>query len=151
MSILRLKEQKAKEGPQQQTSPYATDDGAEFLEREFKKNPKPTTQDLRQFAEDMGVELARINVCLHNLQVSMPALITSRTGSKIDVSMRSKKRSRKPNFEIDAEAPKEKRSLRMWRRLIGRVLLALETFKTFPRADATPSRPGVHFEDQVQV
>jgi hypothetical protein len=34
----------------------------EILEREFQKNPKPTTQTKRQFAEDMGVELARINV-----------------------------------------------------------------------------------------
>jgi len=34
----------------------------EILEREFKKNPKPTTQTKRQFAEDMRVELARINV-----------------------------------------------------------------------------------------
>jgi hypothetical protein len=34
----------------------------DILEREFKKNPKPTTQTKRQFAEDMGVDLARINV-----------------------------------------------------------------------------------------
>jgi len=128
------------------------DDGAEALEREFKKNPKPTTHNKRQFAEDMGVDLAVINVCLHNLQVTMPTLlITSRTGSRIDVSIGSKKINRKPNFEIDAEGQKEKESLIMWRRLIGRVLLAFQTFKSFPRADATPSRPGVHFEDQVQV
>jgi hypothetical protein len=37
-------------------------DEADFLEREFKRNPKPTTQTKRQFAEDMGVDLARINV-----------------------------------------------------------------------------------------
>jgi len=34
----------------------------EILEREFKKTPKPTTRTKGQFAEDMGVELARINV-----------------------------------------------------------------------------------------
>jgi hypothetical protein len=34
----------------------------EVLEREFKRNPKPTTQTKCQFAEDMGVDLARINV-----------------------------------------------------------------------------------------
>jgi hypothetical protein len=34
----------------------------DVLELEFKKNPKPTTQMKRQFAEDMGVDLARINV-----------------------------------------------------------------------------------------
>ena len=34
----------------------------DFLEREFKRNPKPTTKTKRQFAEDMCVDLARINV-----------------------------------------------------------------------------------------
>jgi hypothetical protein len=34
----------------------------DVLEREFKRNPKPTTQTKRQIAEDMGVDLARINV-----------------------------------------------------------------------------------------
>jgi hypothetical protein len=37
-------------------------DETDVLEREFKRNPKPTTQTKRQFAEDMGVNLARINV-----------------------------------------------------------------------------------------
>jgi hypothetical protein len=37
-------------------------EAVEVLEHEFKKNPKPTTQMKRQFAEDMGVDLARINV-----------------------------------------------------------------------------------------
>lgn len=36
--------------------------GVEALEREFVQNPKPTTQTKRQLAEDVGVELARINV-----------------------------------------------------------------------------------------
>jgi len=45
-----------------ETKPRLGKDEVEFLEREFKKNPKPTTQTKRQFAEDMRVELARINV-----------------------------------------------------------------------------------------
>jgi hypothetical protein len=34
----------------------------ETIEREFQKNPKPTAQTKHQFAEDMGVDLVRINV-----------------------------------------------------------------------------------------
>jgi hypothetical protein len=44
------------------TKPRLGKDEVDILEREFKKNPKPTTQTKRQFAEDMGVDLARINV-----------------------------------------------------------------------------------------
>jgi hypothetical protein len=46
------------------TKPRLGKDEVDILEREFKKNPKPTTQTKRQFAEDMGVDLARINVGL---------------------------------------------------------------------------------------
>jgi len=46
-----------------ETKPRLGKDEVEILEREFKKNPKPTTQTKRQFAEDMAVDLARINVC----------------------------------------------------------------------------------------
>ena len=46
-----------------ETKPRLGKDEVDILEREFKKNSKPTTQMKRQFAEDMGVELARINVC----------------------------------------------------------------------------------------
>ena len=45
-----------------ETKPRLGKEEVDILEREFKKNPKPTTQTKRQFAEDMGVELARINV-----------------------------------------------------------------------------------------
>lgn len=45
-----------------ETKPRLGKDEVEILERAFKKNPKPTTQIKHQFAEDMGVELARINV-----------------------------------------------------------------------------------------
>lgn len=45
-----------------ETKPRLGKDEVDILEREFKKNPKPTTQVKRQFAEDMGVDLARINV-----------------------------------------------------------------------------------------
>ena len=57
MSILRPKEQKAKEGPQNRTLlySYSMTDKAELVEREGKKNPKSTNQDRRQFAEDIGV------------------------------------------------------------------------------------------------
>jgi hypothetical protein len=44
------------------TSETIPREGVDVLEREFKRNPKPTTQTKRQFAEDLGVGLARINV-----------------------------------------------------------------------------------------
>ncbi|KAG9232902.1 hypothetical protein BJ875DRAFT_379724 [Amylocarpus encephaloides] len=44
------------------TKPRLGKDEVDILEGEFKKNPKPTTQIKRGFAEDMGVDLARINV-----------------------------------------------------------------------------------------
>lgn len=44
-----------------ETKPRIGKDEVDILEWEFKKNPKPTTQTKRQFAEEMGVELARIN------------------------------------------------------------------------------------------
>lgn len=47
-----------------ETKPRLGKDEVDILEREFKKNPKPTTQTKRQFAEDMRVDLARINVSL---------------------------------------------------------------------------------------
>jgi hypothetical protein len=69
MSISRPKEQKAKEEPRKRPVLYGSPPGyeAQFLEREFKKNPKPTLQMKRQFAEDVGIELTRIIVCLHSL------------------------------------------------------------------------------------
>lgn len=45
-----------------ETKPRLGRDEVDILEREFQKNPKPTTQTKRQFAEDMGVDLSRINV-----------------------------------------------------------------------------------------
>lgn len=45
------------------TKPRLGKDEVHILEQEFKKNHKPTTQTKRQFAEDMGVDLTRINVC----------------------------------------------------------------------------------------
>jgi hypothetical protein len=50
-----------------ETKPRLGKDEVDILEREFKKNPKPTTQTKRQFAEDMGVDLARINVSFNAL------------------------------------------------------------------------------------
>jgi hypothetical protein len=45
-----------------ETKPRLGKDEVDILEREFKKNPKPSTQTKRQFAEHMRVDLARINV-----------------------------------------------------------------------------------------
>lgn len=45
-----------------ETKPRLGKDEVDILEREFKKNPKPSTQTKRQFAEEMRVDLARINV-----------------------------------------------------------------------------------------
>ncbi|KAG4415905.1 hypothetical protein IFR04_010980 [Cadophora malorum] len=49
-----------------ETKPRLGKDEVDILEREFKKNPKPTTQTKRQFAEEMGVDLARINNWFQN-------------------------------------------------------------------------------------
>lgn len=49
-----------------ETKPRLGKDEVDILEREFKKNPKPSTQTKRQFAEDMRVDLARINVRSEN-------------------------------------------------------------------------------------
>lgn len=45
-----------------ETKPRLGKDEVETLEREFRKNPKPTTDTKRMFAKEMGVDLARINV-----------------------------------------------------------------------------------------
>jgi hypothetical protein len=45
-----------------EAKPRLVKDEVDILEREFKKNPNPTTQTKRQYAEDMTVDLARINV-----------------------------------------------------------------------------------------
>jgi hypothetical protein len=71
-------------------------DEVDILECEFKKNPKPTTMTKRQFAEDMGVDLSRINVrqSVPNLKV-ISQLIIHRIGSKIVEQSISRRRSRK--------------------------------------------------------
>ena len=45
------------------TRPRLGKDEVDILQREFKKNSKPTTQTKRQLAGDIGEDLARINVC----------------------------------------------------------------------------------------
>jgi hypothetical protein len=77
-----------------ETKPRLGKDEVDILEREFKKNPKPTTQTKRQFAEDMGVELARINVGSQLIQ-SLHLLTKHRTGFKTAEQNGSKRRSRK--------------------------------------------------------
>lgn len=47
-----------------EAKPRLGKDKVDILEREFEKNPKPTTQTKREFADDMGVELSKINVSL---------------------------------------------------------------------------------------
>jgi hypothetical protein len=78
-----------------ETKPRLGKDEVDILEREFKKNPKPTTQTKRQFAEDMGVDLARINVSSDE-PASPPTILTyHRTGSKIVEQRGSRRRNRK--------------------------------------------------------
>jgi hypothetical protein len=38
-------------------------DEVDLLEREFSKNQKPSSSTKRELAEQMGVEVPRINVC----------------------------------------------------------------------------------------
>ncbi|KAH6706579.1 hypothetical protein BKA61DRAFT_739471 [Leptodontidium sp. MPI-SDFR-AT-0119] len=49
-----------------ETKPRLGKDEVDLLEREFLKSPKPSTQTKRQFAEDMGVDLARVNNWFQN-------------------------------------------------------------------------------------
>lgn len=57
-----------------ETKPRLGKEEVEVLERSFQKNPKPTTNTKKQFAEDMGVDLSRINVrilCLSYIESSL--------------------------------------------------------------------------------
>jgi hypothetical protein len=47
-------------------------DELDILERVFKANPKPTTQTKRKFANDMGVDLLRINVLKYGPYMKFP-------------------------------------------------------------------------------
>ncbi|PQE11123.1 homeobox domain-containing protein [Rutstroemia sp. NJR-2017a BVV2] len=49
-----------------ETKPRLGKEEVDILEREFKRNPKPTTQTKRGFAEQMNVDLARINNWFQN-------------------------------------------------------------------------------------
>ena len=49
---------------QTEPKPRLTKDEVDFLEGEFAKNPKPTSSTKRELAEQMRVEVPRINVCL---------------------------------------------------------------------------------------
>ncbi|KAH8790630.1 hypothetical protein BGZ57DRAFT_814865, partial [Hyaloscypha finlandica] len=49
-----------------ETKPRLGPDEVDILEREFKANPKPTTQTKRKFADDMGIDLTRINNWFQN-------------------------------------------------------------------------------------
>jgi hypothetical protein len=45
-----------------ETAPRLLGKNLDILERQFLKNPKPTSQMKRQLAEDTGVDMGRINV-----------------------------------------------------------------------------------------
>jgi hypothetical protein len=80
-----------------ETKPRLGRDEVDILEREFKINPKPTTQTKRKFADDMGVDLARINVCKYDPRVKLISrLISSRTGSKTAERSANRRRNREP-------------------------------------------------------
>ncbi|KAE8452366.1 hypothetical protein EG329_001066 [Mollisiaceae sp. DMI_Dod_QoI] len=49
-----------------ETRPRLGKEEVDILEASFRKNPKPTTQTKRGFADDMGVDLARINNWFQN-------------------------------------------------------------------------------------
>lgn len=79
-----------------ETKPRLGKDEVDVLEFEFNKNPKPTTQTKRGYADSMGVELSRINVRTA-IEVSSEVLILicSRTGSRIVEPNASKRRKPK--------------------------------------------------------
>jgi hypothetical protein len=79
-----------------ETKPRLGKDEVNILESEFKRNPKPTTLTKRQFAEDMGVDLNRINVrqCEPYMKV-ISQLITYRIGSKTVEQSASRRRSKR--------------------------------------------------------
>jgi hypothetical protein len=65
-----------------------------ILEAAFKNNPKPNAQTKRGIAEDMGVDLARINVSLL-LGFELMVLILCRTGSRSVVQSGSRRRNKR--------------------------------------------------------
>jgi hypothetical protein len=75
--------------------PRIGEDEVSILEREFERNPKPTTQIKRQFAEDMGVDLARVNVSKHEQCLKVPYLTKHRIGSRTAEPSESKRRNRR--------------------------------------------------------
>ena len=58
MSILRVKDQKAKQGPQTTISSLLV-----HLEREYRNDPMPDLQRKRQLAKGIGLDLATVDVC----------------------------------------------------------------------------------------
>ena len=80
-----------------ETKPRLGRDEVNILEREFKTSPKPTTRTKRQFAEDMGVDLARINVRKYDPYFKLISrLIICRTGSKTAERSANRRRKRRP-------------------------------------------------------
>jgi hypothetical protein len=63
MSIIRPKEQKAKEEPQTRISSQLTYGDIEFLEHEYSNDSMPDLQRYRQLAEGKGLDLAGVDVC----------------------------------------------------------------------------------------
>lgn len=77
---------------QTEPKPRLAKDEVELLEREFAKNPKPNSSTKRELAEQMGVEVPRINVRLSRFcwLCSDGANVNDRTGSKTEERRRSR-------------------------------------------------------------
>lgn len=74
------------------SKPRLDEDEVAILEREFQRNPKPSTQIKRQYAEEMGVELPRINVRARTLELILTqANLLYRIGSKTAAQSKSMK------------------------------------------------------------
>jgi hypothetical protein len=76
---------------QTESKPRLSKDEVELLEREFAKNPKPNSSIKRELAEQMAVEVPRINVGA-SMAVLCPHILTAihRTGSRTDGQRRSR-------------------------------------------------------------
>lgn len=79
-----------------ESKPRLTKEEVDRLEKEFRKNPKPSSSVKAQLADSLRLERARINVCKKQFSLVMSvADLFSRTGFKIVGPRRSRKRSRR--------------------------------------------------------
>lgn len=92
-----------------ETRPRLGKEEVDRLETCFRTNPKPTTQKKRQFAEDMGVDLARINVSLAFFSPTQSIDLVHRIGFKIVAQNEDKSRNKKP-----MRRPRGRRGWKHW-------------------------------------